>query len=299
MPETAAAGTPTPEQIAAALAAVPVASPALSTVTLRDPVFISDLHLCAARPRTVAGFHALLDGLAQTGLPDLVILGDLFEFWAGDDTLVPSATAQDDDAISIRAAAALRAYGERGGRVFVMHGNRDLLLGRAFCQASGAQRLQDPCVATFEGNAATLGMVLLSHGDAYCTLDTAYQAFRQQARQPQFQAMFLSRSLPERRAVLGQARQQSEAAKQQAELAIMDVTPQAIETALVQAGMRAMIHGHTHRPARHALSVQGEAAWRWVLTDWDLDQTDRPRAGGLQVLDGQLSEFTLKPGYDD
>ena len=183
-------------------------SPSLDRVSLRNPVFISDLHLCSARPRTVAAFHALLRSLEQTGRPDLVILGDLFEFWAGDDTLAAAgaAAAAEDDAISARVAQQLKTYAQQGGRVFVMHGNRDLLLGTAFCEASGAQRLADPCIASFDGAALSLGTVMLSHGDAYCTLDLPYQAFRQQARNPQFQAMFLTRSLTERRAMLGQAR---------------------------------------------------------------------------------------------
>lgn len=298
MPEANAAA-PTPEQVAAALAAVPAASPALKNVSLRDPVFISDLHLCAARPRTVAAFHALLDGLAQTGLPDLVILGDLFEFWPGDDTLAQAHFSEADDAVSARVAKALAAYVQRGGRVLIMHGNRDLLLGKDFCQASGAKRLHDPCLAYLEGEAANLGPVLLSHGDAYCTLDTAYQAFRQQARSPQFQAMFLARNLPERRALLGQARMQSEANKQQSSADIMDVTPEAVTEAMQNAGVRGLIHGHTHRPARHQFQIQGQDAWRWVLPDWDFEDNATARAGGLHVLNGELSEFTITPGYAD
>ena len=278
------------------LPAVPVLSPSLDRVSLRNPVFISDLHLCSARPRTVAAFHALLRSLEQTGLPDLVILGDLFEFWAGDDTLAAAgaAAAAEDDAISARVAQQLKTYAQQGGRVFVMHGNRDLLLGTAFCEASGAQRLADPCIASFDGAALSLGTVMLSHGDAYCTLDLPYQAFRQQARNPQFQAMFLTRSLTERRAMLGQARKDSESSKQQTAADIMDVTPEAVAAAMRQAGVPQLIHGHTHRPARHDFTLDGAPAWRWVLPDWDLD-AEPPRGGGLHVQDGRLGTFDLRP----
>jgi UDP-2,3-diacylglucosamine hydrolase len=275
---------------------VPVLSSSLDRVALRDPVFISDLHLCSARPRSVAGFAALLRSLEQTNLPDLVILGDLFEFWVGDDTLAVAASesAAADDAMSADIAQKLRRYVQQGGRVYLMHGNRDLLLGSAFCEASGAQRLADPCIASFEGASQGLGTVMLSHGDAYCTLDLPYQAFRSQARNPQFQAMFLTRPLPERRAMLGQARKDSESSKQQTAAQIMDVTPEAVTSAMRQAGVTYMIHGHTHRPARHDFSLDGSPAWRWVLPDWDLD-ADPPRGGGLHVLEGQLGPFEVRP----
>jgi UDP-2,3-diacylglucosamine hydrolase len=271
-------------------AAVPARVPALARVALRAPVLISDLHLCAARPR---GVQALLELLArQTGTGhELVILGDLFEFWAGDDTL-----AQDgpDDAVSRAVAQGLRSLAGSGCAVYLMHGNRDLLLGSGFLQASGARLLADPCRATL-GEGAQAVEALLAHGDAYCTLDLPYMAFRRQARDERFQAAFLARPLEERRALLGQARARSEAGKQQMAAEIMDVTPAAVEAALRAAGTALLIHGHTHRPARHELTIDGRAALRWVLTDWELE-TAPARGGGLRWVDGALQAFSVAGG---
>jgi len=166
----------------------------------------------------------------------------------------------------------------------VMRGNRDVLLGAHFLAASGARLLADPCIAQI-GVTPTL----LAHGDAYCTLDTAYQAFRVQARDPRFQTGFLQQPLAERRALIGQARGQSEATKQQLDMQIMDVTPEAIAQALADAGVRAMIHGHTHRPACHR---EDDGTTRWVLPDWELEGPAR-RGGGLRLLAGQLQAFAL------
>jgi UDP-2,3-diacylglucosamine hydrolase len=271
-------------------AAVPALAPALDRARLQAPVFISDLHLSSARPRTVARF---LDFVTRLGAParELVILGDLFEFWAGDDTLVPGPVAVDpDDRLGREVARALRELTARGLRVLVMHGNRDPLLGEGFLQASGAQLLADPCLAVLGAGTPQELAVLLSHGDAYCTLDTAYMAFRRQARDARFQAGFLARSLQERRAMLGQARLQSEAGKRQLAEQIMDVTPEAVDAALRAAGVPRMLHGHTHRPAHHELAVDGAAGWRWVLPDWDLDETPA-RGGGLRWEDGGLRTF--------
>jgi UDP-2,3-diacylglucosamine hydrolase len=187
-------------------------------------------------------------------------------------------------------AQALRRLAEGGMPVYLMHGNRDLLLGVQFLQASGAQLLADPCVALVGAGQGQGLELLLSHGDAYCTLDLPYQAFRRQAREPMFQAAFLARPLEQRRALLGQARMQSEAGKQQKAEQIMDVTPEAIAAAMRAAGVRHMLHGHTHRPARHEFELDGAQATRWVLPDWDLDATP-PRGGGLRWSGGDLQPF--------
>lgn len=278
------AGTSPPDM------AVPALAVAAGRVRLQAPVFISDLHLTSARPRTAERFF---ERVARFGAPnrELVILGDLFEFWAGDDTLAAGAlAAEPDDRLGREVALALKELAARGMRVFVMHGNRDPLLGEGFLQASGAQLLADPCLATLGAGTAQETPVLLSHGDAYCTLDTAYQAFRLQARDARFQATFLARSLDERRAILGQARLQSEAGKRQLAEQIMDVTPEAIDAALRAAGVTRMIHGHTHRPARHELALGGVAGWRWVLPDWEMDEAPA-RGGGLRWIDGRLQTF--------
>lgn len=249
---------------------VPAAAAHADRVQLAAPVFISDLHLNAAQPATRAAFDRFLHEIAPQ-FAELVILGDLFEYWAGDD---------DHDAVGREVAAALRALAERGQRVFLMHGNRDLLLGREFCAAAGATLLADPSVATIGTEA-----VLLAHGDAWCTQDLDYMRFRAQARHPAVQAQFLAQPLAARRALLGQARAASEAGKAMKSLEIMDVTPDEIEAALRRAGVMRLIHGHTHRPATHRFVLDGAPAERWVLPDWDLDA--RPARGGyLAVRDG-------------
>jgi len=250
----------------------------LTSVALREPVFISDLHLTQTRPRTVERFLRLV-GELRAAPRELVILGDLFEYWAGDEGT--------RDGIGAIVCAALRSLAASGVPVYFMHGNRDLLLAGGFAQASGAVLLADPCRTELAG-AATL----LAHGDAYCTLDTSYQAFRRRARNPRWQRVFLACPLSLRRALIGQVQRASESGKQSMQPYIMDVTTEAIEQALRSAGAQRMIHGHTHRPARHQLRLDGRDAERWVLPDWDFD-TDPPRGGYLQVAGGQLSAVDL------
>lgn len=246
----------------------PALAPTVDRLTLADPLFISDLHLSESQPRTLVRFERFAANEART-CAELMILGDLFEFWAGDDAT--------DDAVAGRVEAALADVSSAGVRVYLMHGNRDLLLGNDFARRCGAALLVDPTLAQIGGR-----MVMLAHGDVYCTLDVDYQRFRAQARNPAFQRAFLARSLAERRAFVGQARAASEAGKQQKSMEIMDVTPQAIDDALRGAGVTLMIHGHTHRPATHRTTLDDRTAERWVLPDWDFD-ADRVRGGYLRI----------------
>lgn len=268
---------------------VPVLLPGVERVDLRAPVFISDLHLCVARPATVQRFLAFLDEIAgQTG--ELLILGDLFEYWAGDDALADS---DPDDRLAHEVAGALHALASGGTLVYIMRGNRDVLLGEDFLAASGAQLLADPALARI-GTDASGEELVLAHGDAYCTFDTAYQAFRKHARDPKYQAEFLSHPLAQRLAMIGQGREQSAAEKRKLAMQIMDVAAGAIDEALRAAGRQTMIHGHTHLPARHDFTLDGRPARRWVLTDWDLEAAaERRRGGGLRWVDGQLETFSL------
>ncbi|HSW53200.1 MAG TPA: UDP-2,3-diacylglucosamine diphosphatase, partial [Sulfuricaulis sp.] len=151
---------------------LPVQLAGLARVELRDPLFVSDLHLAAGAPATLARFIRFCGEEAATHA-ELAILGDLFEYWIGDDTL-----DDETDAVSRQVAAALRALSDRGVRVFVMHGNRDLLLGAGFLRATGAQLLADPAVASIDGRE-----LLLAHGDAWCTQDVEYMRFRATVRQ--------------------------------------------------------------------------------------------------------------------
>jgi UDP-2,3-diacylglucosamine hydrolase len=254
-------------------AALPV--PALAAqadrVTLSAPVFISDLHLNAALPATLAAFERFTAEIAPRHA-ELVILGDLFEYWAGDD---------DDDAIGQRVTAQLRRLADAGLRIYLMHGNRDLLLGRAFCERAGAMLLADPTVAQIGAQP-----VLLAHGDAWCTQDLDYMKFRGYVRNPAFQAQFLGKPLAARKDFIGEARAASEAGKATKAMQIMDVTPAEVETAMRQAGVTRLIHGHTHRPDTHHFTLDGAAAERWVLPDWDFDAVGT-RGGFLSIRDGR------------
>jgi UDP-2,3-diacylglucosamine hydrolase len=250
---------------------------ALPSVRLRDPVFISDLHLAREQPDTVQAFLTLAGSLASGR--ELVILGDLFEYWAGDDEAA--------EGIGALIGAALQSLTRGGTPVYLMRGNRDVLLGEGFARATGVALLDDPSLTVLAGVPT-----LLAHGDAYCTLDSGYQAFRRRARDPRWQRLFLRLPLALRRAAIGELRRRSEAGKKTMAPRIMDVTPEAIEQALRSAGVRRMIHGHTHRPARHHLAVDGQSAERWVLPDWDLDG-DPKRGGYLQVRGGALEAVDL------
>jgi len=235
---------------------------------LVDPVFISDLHLAPERPATLRRFFRFMQGDAP-GHRELVILGDLFEFWIGDDASSSAKPVID----------ALAAASSSGQRVFLMHGNRDPLLGHGFAHAAGATLLADPIVAEVAGTTT-----LLSHGDAWCTRDVAYQQFRAMVRDPEFQRGFLAKSVEERITVAKSARLVSDTEKSLKAMDIMDVTPEAIGAALKNAGVRRIIHGHTHRPAAHVIDLEGASAERWVLPDWDLDDAE-PRGGYLDFVD--------------
>lgn len=257
---------------------VPARAACADRVVLRDPVFVSDLHLADTQPVTLAQFFRFAREVAPAHR-ELVILGDLFEYWAGDDDL--------DAGIGRAVADALRTLAERGVTVFVMHGNRDLLLGHGFARAARATLLADPARASLPN-----GTVLLAHGDAYCTRDAEYQRFRAQVRDPQWQRGFLARPLAERRAFIGAARAASESGKKTKPADIMDVTPEAVDAALRAASLTALIHGHTHRPATHRWTLDGRDVERWVLPDWDFD--DAPARGGyLGRTEGGLRAFAL------
>lgn len=216
-------------------------------------LFISDLHLAEERPETTARFERFLTSEAP-GADALYILGDLFEAWVGDDGLALPFNAH--------VAGRLQAL-SLGVPVFFMQGNRDFLAAAGFLAATGAQAIGDPTVVDLYGQRA-----LLMHGDTLCTDDTAYQAFRAQTRDPRWQAAALAQPLAKRLAMAQSLREGSTAAKSGKSEAIMDVAPSAVEAALHAAGCRLLIHGHTHRPARHEHNLKGTPCVRWVLPDW-------------------------------
>ena len=217
-------------------------------------LFISDLHLCASRPRIKRLFFEFLDRTARNA-DELFILGDFFEYWAGDDDM--------DDPFNRAIIDSLAALTSSGVAVFLMHGNRDFLIGEEFCRASGATLLADPILIELNGT-----RTLLMHGDTLCTDDIEYQTFRKQVRDPDWQQQFLSQPLAQRKSIIEDLRKRSENEKQTKTSDIMDVTPASVERVLREHAYPRLIHGHTHRPALHRHVVDGKSCERWVLTDW-------------------------------
>ncbi|RYD15345.1 MAG: UDP-2,3-diacylglucosamine diphosphatase [Lysobacteraceae bacterium] len=216
-------------------------------------LFISDLHLDASRPHITQLFVAFLRNEAARA-DALYILGDLFEAWIGDDAPDPTG--------DIVAAALAELHGH-GVPCFYIHGNRDFLLGDAYARRARMTLLPDPSVVEIEGE-----RVLLMHGDTLCTDDAPYQTFRAKSHTAAWQRAFLARPVTERQAFAAQARAESQRYTQSVELAITDVNADAVASAFALASVRKLVHGHTHRPARHALEAAGKPAERIVLGDW-------------------------------
>jgi UDP-2,3-diacylglucosamine hydrolase len=237
-------------------------------------LLISDLHLQEERPDITRAFLALLDGRARSASA-LYILGDFFEAWIGDDGMSPFQQS---------ICQALRAVSDRGTAVYLMHGNRDFLIGQGFCEAAGCTLLDDPSVVDLGGE-----RVLLMHGDSLCTRDVGYLRLRRVLRNPLTLWILRHLSLANRQRLARKLRNESKAQTQMKATEIIDVTPEEIPQVMAAHGVRTLIHGHTHRPAIHKLTVDGEPARRIVLGDWD-------RQGwALQVDDQgfQLAPFAI------
>lgn len=217
-------------------------------------LFIADLHLDASRPQITELFENYLASDEVRQADALYILGDLVEAWIGDD---------DDAELPARIAAATRAVREAGVPVYFMAGNRDFLLGEAFAKRAGMTLLDDGVVHDVQGRPT-----LLMHGDLLCTDDVAYQTVRRQVRTPEWAAQILSMPLEARRAFAAKAREDSKAHTGSTMESIMDVNADAVDEALREAGVTRLIHGHTHRPAVHAMALDGANAERIVLGDW-------------------------------
>jgi UDP-2,3-diacylglucosamine hydrolase len=222
-------------------------------VRLTRTLFISDLHLDESRPAIVAQFERFLGDVAP-GADALYILGDLFEYWVGDDGLSLPFPA--------RIAAALRPLAAQLPVRF-MHGNRDFLAARGFAESTGVALIADPTTIDLYGTRTAL-----LHGDTLCTDDLEYQRLRAQFRDPRWQQAVLTRPIAERVAMAQGMRAQSEGAKAGKEKDIMDVSPAAVEQAFLDCDCDVMIHGHTHRPGRHEYRIGGRERVRWVLPDW-------------------------------
>ena len=217
-------------------------------------LFISDLHLTEERPAANERFIGFIEEKARSA-DALYILGDFFEYWIGDDDL--------EEPFNAVMAGLLRGLTREGVPVYVMTGNRDFLLGERFCAATGAQLLADPTVHDVQGV-----KTLLVHGDTLCTDDLDYQNWRRTARSPEWQRDFLAKSRAERRSMILGLREKSKAVVQAKPAEIMDVNEAAVADALRRHGVSRLVHGHTHRPGRHELNVDGRPAERWVLPDW-------------------------------
>ena len=239
--------------------------------------FISDLHLQARDPLT---FQAWKDYLQGTVADAVFILGDLFEVWVGDDML------SLESGFERQCAEVLRAAADRVD-LFIGRGNRDFLMGQELLAACDSVGLADLTILSFASQ-----RWLLTHGDAWCVDDTAYMQFRSQVRSQHWQQSFLNKPLAERMDIARSMRAQSEARKQtSASYSDVDAATVAIE--LESAGARHVIHGHTHRPARHTLAKGCE---RLVLSDWDLAATP-PRAEVLRLrraATGSTESFTVE-----
>lgn len=217
-------------------------------------LLISDLHLEQGRPDITAALFGFLErNAASCGA--LYILGDLFEVWIGDD---------DATELSSAVANALRRFHEAGADIFILHGNRDFLLGASYAASCGATLIDDSTVID-----TPVGPALVLHGDDLCSDDVEYIKFRNTVRQKSWQQDFLSKTLAERREFADQARQQSQRATSTKENAIMDVNADSVEQRLRETEQRLMIHGHTHRPQVHDLELGEDKAQRIVLGDWD------------------------------
>jgi UDP-2,3-diacylglucosamine hydrolase len=230
--------------------------------------FLSDIHLSEAIPHTVAAFEHFVRVTAEQA-DSVFILGDLFEYWVGDDMLVEPFVA--------RIASLLHTLSERGIALYIMHGNRDFLLGKRFMKAAGAIWLPDPFVIT------TFGIrVALAHGDGLCTADRGYQMFRCFARNRFAQRLFLASPFRWRQKLAENMRAKSEHGRSRPVSPKYDVTPKAVAALFKASKTATIIHGHTHLPARH----REPGGTRWVLPDWDLDHGAH-RGGYLRIdVDG-------------
>lgn len=217
-------------------------------------LLISDLHLEEERPDITRAFLHFLDTRARHA-EALYILGDFFEVWIGDDAMTPFQQG---------ITQALRRLSDSGTRIYLMHGNRDFLLGKAFCREAGCTLLGDPHVLTLNGE-----KTLLMHGDSLCTLDIGYQKMRRLLRNPL--SLFILRNLPldTRHRLARKLRSESRSQTRMKASDIVDVTPEEVQRVMARYGVKTLIHGHTHRPDVHALQVDGQPAKRIVLGDWD------------------------------
>lgn len=239
-------------------------------------LFISDLHLEAERPDITRAFLHFLDTRA-TQAEALYILGDFFEVWIGDDAM---------DAFQQQIADALRQLTASGVPVFIMHGNRDFLLGTRFCRYTGCTLLPEGSVIELYGE-----RILLLHGDSLCTADKSYQRLRRKLRHPFVRWILTHLPLGIRQQLARTLRNASQQQTRMKAAHIVDVTPDAVENSLRAAQVTTLIHGHTHRPAVHEWTFDAQPARRIVLGDWD----QQGWMLAIEKTEMKLSSFPLTP----
>lgn len=238
-------------------------------------LFVSDVHLRTSLPHTTQAFLRFLEQQA-VHTQQLYLLGDLFEAWAGDDDI--------DDPYNRQIVDAIRRVSDAGVKVFWIAGNRDFLVGDEFAKRAGLTLLQEPYVITIGEK-----RIALVHGDAQCTDDAAYMAFRAHVRNPDTQKQVLAMPLAQRKQLIANLREGSREAQQTKSYEIMDVNSGAIASLFDQTGASILIHGHTHRPARHEYEAQQRI--RYVLPDWDCEG-EQQHGGWLAVnVDGSITRY--------
>ena len=215
-------------------------------------LFVSDLHLDHKRPHIIAAFCRFLEEISDTDA--LYILGDLFEFWIGD----------DDPAIGLEPVInGLKSVSLKGTAIYFIHGNRDFLIGNTFAKQINCKILPEETIVDLYGT-----LTLIMHGDTLCTDDIAYQRYRAKARNKWIQKALLLLSVKQRLKIAERLRNKSIAAIQGKEVEIMDVNQNTVEQAMLKHHVQCLIHGHTHRPAIHDFTINGTACKRIVLGDW-------------------------------
>ena len=237
-------------------------------------LFISDLHLHESRPQITRAFFQFLHTQAIHA-EALYILGDFFDVWIGDD---------DDASLPQEVANELFALSQNGVAIYFMHGNRDFLLGKNYTDKAGMSLLPESIVIDLYGTPT-----LLLHGDELCTSDTEYQKFRTMVRSPQWQQQILTQPLSVRRALAAQMREKSQSMNSLKADDIMDVTSTEVVARMQNADVTRMIHGHTHRPARHSLFIDKKPAERIVLGDWhDSGWCIKADQTGIELIDWKI-----------
>ena len=236
--------------------------------TARALLLISDLHLSPSIPNTVDAFERFIERTASDA-GAVYILGDLFEYWIGDDMLATPFAQQ--------VARTLRSLSERGIALYLMQGNRDFLLGKRFADAAAGTLLPDPYVIEAFGR-----RIVLAHGDALCTADVGYQRFRRVSHSAAGRCFFLSWPLRWRLALAERMRHKSQTTWTAERMAVADVTQEAVTRLFRASGAGTLIHGHTHLPATHRQVIDAHDTERWVIPDWELDH-GTPRGGYLKI----------------